>query len=434
MLNQATSEEIIINCAPIETRAAVLDNGVIQELYIEREHHRGRVGGIFRGKVVRVLPGMQAAFVDIGFERAAFIHAKDIYHPPERDAEPEQNAESECDVIKGALGDVSECKSPSGHSNAESPLLRENVIPDIRELVTEGQSLVVQVAKDQIGTKGARLTTHLSIPSRYLVLMPLASHVGVSLRIDDDEERLRLKEIIETRRAESTGELPGIIVRTAAEGASAEALRRDFDFLLKLWADIKPKMKTVPPGQAILEDLPLYLRILRDLLRPQVERVRVDSRRIYEKLCAFSRQFLPEFESRVAYYSGDRPLFDLYNAEEEINRALQREVQLKSGGYVVFDQTEAMTTIDVNTGAFVGSRNLEETIFKTNLEAAQAIARQLRLRNLGGIIIIDFIDMMDPEHSRQVIRTFEKSLEKDHVKTKITNLSELGLLEMTRKR
>jgi ribonuclease G len=264
--------------------------------------------------------------------------------------------------------------------------------------------------------------------------MPLVSHVGVSQRIEDEEERTRLREIIERLRSEMGAHMPGIILRTAAEDATEEALERDFNFLVKLWADIKPKLESVPPGQAILEDLPLYLRILRDMLRPQVERVRVDSRTVYDKLCEFSSQFLPGSGARIEYYSGDRPLFDLYGAEEEINRALAREVSLKSGGHVVFDQTEAMTTIDVNTGAFVGSRTLEETIFKTNLEAAQAIARQLRLRNLGGIVIIDFIDMQDESHSRQVIRTFEKALEKDHVKTKITSLSELGLLEMTRKR
>lgn len=492
MLNQATSEEIIINCAPIETRAAVLDNGVIQELYIERESHRGRVGGIFRGKVLRVLPGMQAAFVDIGFERAAFIHAKDIYVrpvvPPPQSTTASESVTSSSDAAVASPGGeaqgaavkasntvpdsastddrasengalekrVADVMQPAqlipevaedtavvqvntpdaGASKAESrhQSYREHQIPDIRELVTEGQSLVVQVAKDQIGSKGARLTTHLSIPSRYLVLMPLVNHVGVSQRIEDEDERTRLRDIIEGLRAKMGDQMPGIILRTAAEEAPEEALERDFNFLVKLWADIKPKLERVPPGQAILEDLPLYLRILRDMLRPQVERVRVDSRSVFDKLCAFAKQFLPEYETRIEYYSGDRPLFDLYSVEEEINRALQREVTLKSGGHVVFDQTEAMTTIDVNTGAFVGSRTLEETIFKTNLEAAQAIARQMRLRNLGGILIIDFIDMLDEEHSRQVIRTFEKALEKDHVKTKITSLSELGLLEMTRKR
>lgn len=470
MLSQATSEEIIINCAPIETRAAVLDSGVIQELYIERESHRGRVGGIFRGKVLRVLPGMQAAFVDIGFERAAFIHAKDIYVRPvppptpasdnATDQKSDVPAESAVAENQGASSAAAGQAVPAQMQPAQlvpavsdgaavvqvnglnadankpesRPVHREYQIPDIRELVTEGQSLVVQVAKDQIGSKGARLTTHLSIPSRYLVLMPLVNHVGVSQRIEDEVERTRLRDIIEGLRAEMGDQMPGIILRTAAEEAPEEALKRDFNFLVKLWADIKPKLERVPPRQAILEDLPLYLRILRDMLRPQVERVRVDSRSVFDKLREFARQFLPEYESRIEYYSGDRPLFDLYSVEEEINRALQREVTLKSGGHVVFDQTEAMTTIDVNTGAFVGSRTLEETIFKTNLEAAQAIARQMRLRNLGGILIIDFIDMLDEEHSRQVIRTFEKALEKDHVKTKITSLSELGLLEMTRKR
>ncbi|HET8707329.1 MAG TPA: ribonuclease G [Pseudomonadales bacterium] len=390
------SEEILINVTPMETRVALVENGVMQELYIERTAKRGLVGSVFKGKVVRVLPGMQAAFVDIGLERAAFIHANDIWPLP-------------------------------GENEGTQP-------PDITRLVHEGQPLVVQIVKDMIGTKGARLTTHLSIPSRYMVLMPQAKHIGVSARIEDETERERLREIVERATQDPAIKSRGFIVRTAAEGASEEALAADMRFLQRMWNAIETRIANAKPMTTIHQDLPLYMRTLRDLMRPEIEKVRIDSRETFHKLIEFTHEFIPEVEGRIEHYAGERPLFELYSVEQEIQKALHRKVQLKSGGYLIIDQTEAMTTVDVNTGAFVGTRTLEETIFKTNLEAAVAIARQLRLRNLGGIIIIDFIDMQEDEHKRQVLRVFEKALERDHAKTKITQVSELGLVEMTRKR
>ncbi|MCG8537266.1 MAG: ribonuclease G [Pseudomonadales bacterium] len=393
------SEELLVNVTPMETRVAVVENGVVQELFVERTAKRGLVGSIYKGKIARVLPGMQAAFVEIGLERAAFLHAKDIWHSS---------------------------KDDNGASDS---------VPNISDLVAEGQPIVVQVTKDMIGTKGARLTTHLSIPSRFLVYMPYTEHIGISQRIEDDQERDRLREIM-TSIVGERDDIPnkGFILRTAAEGADEESLRRDVDFLCRLWKSINEKMIHSNPVSLIHRDLALAVRTLRDEVRPGVEKVRIDSRETFGKVLEFVREYIPETERLVEHYPGERPIFDLYSVEQEIQKALAREVPLKSGGHLVIDQTEAMSTIDVNTGAFVGHRNLEETIFKTNLEATQTIARQLRLRNLGGIIIVDFIDMEDPEHRRQVLRMFEKALEKDHAKTKITQVSELGLVEMTRKR
>lgn len=394
------SEEILINVAPTETRAALVENGVLQEVYIERTQRKGFVGNIYQGKVVRVLPGMQAAFVDIGLERAGFIHAADIASLDEKGME-DRHAE----------------------------------VADIRSIVREGQSLVVQVTKDPIGTKGARLTTHLSVSARYLVYMPYTCHIGISTRIEDDEERERLKSLVETAVTEYRPDYDGgFIVRTVAEGVTEEELQSDIPFLFKLWGDLDSSIKKRSVPSVIHEDLPLFMRTLRDLVKPHIEKVRIDSREAYTKMCDFAEDYAPEIRGRIEHYPGERPLFDLYGVEDEIQKALDIKVQLKSGGYLIIEQTEAMTTIDVNTGAFVGHRNLGETIFKTNLEAATAIARQLRLRNLGGMIIIDFIDMKDLEHRRQVLRTLEKMMERDHAKTSITGVSELGLVEMTRKR
>lgn len=395
------SEEILINVTPVETRVALVENGMLQEAYIERTSRKGIVGNIYKGKVVRVLPGMEAAFVDIGLERAAFIHASDVV---------------------------------SGQASGDEPSDAPKTVPDIRTLLREGQSLVVQVTKDPIGTKGARLTTQLSIPSRYLVFMPGVCHIGISQRIEDDTERARLKSLIEEGAAEHDDVQGGYIIRTAAEAASAEDLIADMTYLHRLSQSIQERIAKAPAPSVVYQDLPLFIRTIRDLIRPQTEKVRIDSRESYQRVMEFVKEFVTEFADKVEYYPGERPIFDLYSVEDEIQKALSRKVQLKSGGYVIIDQTEAMTTIDINTGAFVGHRNLEETIFKTNLEAARAISRQLRLRNLGGIIIIDFIDMEDPEHQRQVHRMLEKMLERDHAKTKITGVSELGLVEMTRKR
>ncbi len=383
--------EILMNVTPTETRVAIVENGVLQEIFIERTNHRGLVGNIYKGKVVRVLPGMQAAFVDIGLERAAFIHAAEI-----------------------------------GKGDSNTP---------ITQLVHEGQALIVQVTKDPIGTKGARLTTQLSIPSRYLVYMPGADHVGVSQRIEEDGERDRLKELVHAcMEGEGlTGEA-GFILRTAAEGVGEEEILADTRYLRRLWRKLEERIKDNKAPSLVYDELPLSLRTLRDYARPEVSKIFIDSRETFQKIEQFVQQYVPEVADSIDYYPGPRPLFELYSVEDEIQRALERKVQLKSGGYLVIDQTEAMTTIDVNTGGFVGRRNLEETIFKTNLEAATAIGRQLRLRNLGGIIILDFIDMAEVEHQRQVLRMLEKVLEKDHAKTKISGVSELGLVEMTRKR
>jgi ribonuclease G len=352
------SDEILVNVGPTETRVALIENGVVQEIYIERVKHKGFVGNIYKGKVVRVLPGMQAAFIDIGQEKAGFIHADDI--------------------------------APLNASGMEE---RIGPTPDISELVREGQTLVVQVAKDPIGTKGARLTTHLSVSARYLVYMPQTSHLGVSNRIEDEAERERLKLAVENLIAPYKDQYSGgFIVRTLAEGVSEEELAADIPFVYKLWHNLADTVKKAKAPSIIYEDLPLFLRTLRDLMRPQIEKVRIDSRESFVRLEKFAKHYAPEIGHSIEHYP------------------------------------------DVNTGAFVGHRNLEETIFKTNLEAAAAIARQLRLRNLGGIIVIDFIDMTEEEHRRQVLRTLEKSLERDRAKSSIHGVSHLGLVQMTRKR
>ncbi|HSG02253.1 MAG TPA: ribonuclease G [Marinobacterium sp.] len=391
-------EEILINFTPMETRVAVIENGMPQEIYVERTKRRGILGNIYNGRVVRVLPGMQAAFVDIGLERAAFIHADEVNAP---------------DIPADERSNIS-----------------------ISQLLREGQSLLVQVTKDPIGSKGARLTTNLSLPSRYLVLMPGAEHIGISQRIEDQEERERLKALMQSLLEKEEQQITGYgyILRTVAEGVSEVELKADIAFLHRLWNKIQQRIKESKAPSNVYEDLPLNMRALRDMTHSGVERIRIDSRETYQKALAFANSLVPEIESKLEYYPGERPIFDMFNVEEEMQRALGRKIELKSGGYLIFDQTEAMTTVDINTGAFVGHRNLEETIFKTNLEAATAIGRQLRLRNLGGIIIIDFIDMEDPEHQRQVLRTLERVLERDHAKCKLTGVSDLGLVEMTRKR
>ncbi|MEW5755593.1 MAG: ribonuclease G [Pseudomonadota bacterium] len=388
------SEEVLINVTPRETRVAVLENGVLQEIYIERASKRGLVGNIYKGKVVRVLPGMQAAFVEIGLERAAFLHESDIVE--------------------------------SGHE------LKGQIKEGITRLLHEGQEVVVQVIKDPLGTKGARLTTQLSFAARFLVLMPGIKHVGVSQKITDEAERERLRGLVRA----VVGEEPenGYIVRTVTEGVGQAAIEEDVRYLERLWQSIQERIATERAPCIVHEDLSLAMRAMRDLVGPDVEKVRIDSREGFRKAVKFAEKFIPEVAAKIEHYPGERPIFDLYGVEDEIQKALEKKVQLKSGGYLVIDQTESMTTIDVNTGAFVGHRNLEETIFKTNLEAAQAIARQLRLRNLGGIIILDFIDMEDPEHRRQVLQSLERALAKDHARTHICDVSSLGLVEMTRKR
>jgi ribonuclease G len=387
-------EEILVNVTPREARAALVADGIVQEVLIERANHRGLISNIYKGKVSRVLPGMQAAFIDLGLERTAFLHASDI-----------------------GLGVDEESRDTE---------------VSISDLVSEGAEILVQVLKDPLGTKGARLTTQITIPSRYLVMMPLGDDVRVSARIEDEAERERLRGLIESFCDDEAS--AGYIVRTAAEGASAEALRADMRFLAKLWQAIEEAAARAGAMELVHEDLPLALRVLRDLLGAEMERVRVDSEPVYDAMKEFAEKFIPQMSPMIEHYTRDRPIFDLYGVEDEIQRALQRKVVLKSGGHLIFDQTEAMTTIDVNTGAYVGHRNLEETIFRTNLEAAVAIARQLRLRNLGGIIIIDFIDMTEEEHRSQVLQALSGRLAGDPAKTQIMDVSPLGLVEMTRKR
>lgn len=395
-----TGDEILINVTPRETRVAVVENGVLQEILIERAGKRGLVGNIYKGRVCRVLPGMEAAFVDIGLERAAFLHVSDI----RLDATFAENIPPSTDTER---------------------------LLNINELVREGQEVVVQVIKDPIGTKGARLTTHVTLPSRFLVFLADSDIAGVSVKIDGEQERQRLKDAVNSFRTEYGG---GYIVRTAAEGAEAWALRADMQFLQRLWSSIQERIMQTSGVVTLYEDLPLVLRVLRDFVGDSVEKMRIDSREACQRMLAFADKFVPEMVPRLEHYPGERPIFELYGIEDELQRALSKKVPLKSGGYLIVDQTEAMTTIDVNTGAYVGHRNLEETIFKTNLEAAAAIARQLRLRNLGGIIILDFIDMASEEHRQSVLKTLEKYLEKDRAKSHISQVSPLGLVEMTRKR
>ena len=396
------SEEILVNVTPRETRVAVVENGMLQELHIERGWRRGVVGNIYKGKVQRVMPGMQAAFVEVGLDRAAFLHANDVVRS----------------VPAGSAEDIEAPPAPTS-------------VP-IVELLRDGQDIVVQVVKDPIGSKGARLTTQISIPSRYMVLLPQSKVIGVSARIEDEAERVRLKTLVGALAA--THGSHGYIVRTNAEGQPQEALAEDIAYLSRVWALVEQRSREAATGACIYEDLTLPLRAVRDLMRRDVEKVKVDSRETCDRLQAFAAKYMPVLAERIEHYAGERPIFDLYGVEDEIGRALEKEVRLKSGGYLVIDQTEAMTTIDVNTGSFLGQRNLEETVYRTNLEAAQSVARQLRLRNLGGIIIIDFIDMDDPEHRRQVLRTLEKALSRDHAKTTVYEFSPLGLVEMTRKR
>ncbi|PCH83478.1 MAG: ribonuclease E/G [Piscirickettsiaceae bacterium] len=385
------SDEILINVTPPETRVAVVENGVLQELNLERQRKRDMVSNIYKGKVCRVMPGMQAAFVEIGLERAAFLHASDV-------------------LVDG--------ESPSEELGIE-------------RFLREGQCIVVQVLKAPLGTKGARLTMNVSIPSRYQVFLPHSDKLALSVQLEDEVERARLLDVMQVFKDQGYG--GGYIARTASDGVNGEDIRADMLFLNKLWTVIYSQIEQAGLG-LVYEDLPLTLRVLRDWYQSSVSKIKIDSKENYDKMIEFCEKFMPDVAPLVELYTGNRPLFDIYGIEDEIQKALERKVQLKSGGHLVFDQTEAMTTVDVNTGSFVGRGSQQQTIFKTNLEAAQATARQLRLRNLGGIIIIDFIDMQDEAHKQSVLQTLEKAMDKDHVKYSISHVSELGLVEMTRKR
>lgn len=392
-------EDILVNWSPQETRVAVVENAAVQELHVERACERGLVGNIYLGKVSRVLPGMQSAFIDIGLERAAFLHVADVWHPP---------AEGES-------------LSAARASQPQVPIEKQ---------VFEGQALMVQVIKDPIGTKGARLSTQVSIAGRLLVFLPQDDHIGVSQKIplaQRDELRRRLQALV----GEQGG---GFILRTNGEDSSDAELGEDIAYLRKTWARIKDASTRLPPKSLLHLDLNLLQRVLRDLVNEHTVSIKVDSREQFEALHAFGMEFMPAAAAKLQHYKGERPIFDLFGIDEEVGKALGRRVELKSGGYLIVDQTEALTTIDVSTGGYVGARNFDDTIFKTNLEAAGAIARQLRLRNLGGIIIADFIDMTREDHREAVVAEFRKQLARDRVKTMLGGFSQLGLLEMTRKR
>ncbi len=386
-------EDILINITPQETRVAVLLAGVVQELHVERAATRGLVGNIYLGKAVRVLPGMQSAFVDIGLERAAFLHVADIW---------------------------------------EYRQFTQDKPPPIERLVHEGDALLVQVVKDPIGTKGARLSTQISLAGRMLVYLPQDPHIGVSQRIEDETERAQLRERL--ARLVPADEKGGYIIRTSAEDAAEADLAADIEYLRKRWAQIREAAAQSPAPALLYEELSLAQRVLRDVVTEATQTIQIDSRENFAALQAFAAQYVPRVLGKLAHYAGERPLFDLYQIDAEIERALARRVDLKSGGYLIIDQTEAMTTIDVNTGGFVGTRNFDDTVFKTNLEAAHAIARQLRLRNLGGIIVVDFIDMVNAEHRDAVLAEFKRALARDRTRMTVSGFTQLGLVEMTRKR
>jgi ribonuclease G len=385
-------EQILVNITPQETRVATVEDGVVQDIHIERSAHRGLVGNIYLGVVKRVLPGMQSAFIEIGLERAAFLHIADV---------------------------IEQRQHP-------------NEVQRIERIVHEGQPVLVQVAKDPIGSKGARLSTQISIAGRFLVFLPQEKHIGISQRIDKDGERNQLRKRLELLLADS--KYQGYIIRTSAEHATDEELTADINYLDKIWADIQQKSVTLPARSLLFQDLSLQLRVLRDMVNTETEEVLVDSRENFAKMSEFAAAFVSDVLPRVKHYVGERPLFEFFAVEAEIEHAMVRRVDLKFGGYLIIDQTEAMTTVDVNTGGFVGTRSFDDTIFKTNLEATQVIARQLRLRNLGGIIIVDFIDMDNEEHKTAVMDELKKAMARDRTKVTISPFTSLGLVEITRKR
>jgi ribonuclease G len=410
------ANELIINARSHETRVALVENSVVVELHIERKTGQELTGNIYRGRVVRVLPGMQAAFVDIGLERSAFLYVTDV-HQDFMDLEQMmlRNSVGQEDVI----AESTEESVPSGGTAL-----------NIEDLLHEGQDVMVQISKEPIGTKGARLTSHISLPGRHLVLMPNVNHIGISRRIEDPPERERLRNIVQELRPGTLG----FIVRTASEGVDRSKLRSEIDFLQKLWVSIQEKMARASGPGLLHKDLNISLRSVRDLFTREVDRLVIDSKEEYNHIMEFIETFVPSLKYSVELYEGPDPIFDFYGIEMEISRALEKKIWLKSGGYIVIELTEALTAIDVNTGSYVGTRNLEETILKTNLEAVREIAYQLRLRNLGGLIVIDFIDMEKKANRERVFSALKEALSKDKAKTHILRMSELGLIEMTRKR
>mgnify|MGYP000856825121 CR=1 FL=1 len=444
------SEELLINISPMESRVAVLDNGILGEIYIERHHKLGLVGNIYLGTVVRVLPGMQAAFVDIGQSRTAFLHVNDMQREPRPVVENKHKAGSnkeKPDTDNGIARDLEKDQAVPETSADDLDFMppvvslqSTEVVPASKTLIQhrlhESQRILVQVTKDQLGSKGARLTTNISLPSRYLVYLPSSDHIGISQRIDGEEERTRLK--TELGSLMQTVNLKGgLIARTAAERVPVDKLEEDIYYLLQLWRTICARRQEINYHQSselIYQELSLPLRSIRDLVHADTEKVIIDNTQVYEQIRNFAKEFVPFVYDRIVHYTAEQSLFDVNRVEDDLRDALKRRVDLKSGGYLIIDQTEAMTTIDVNTGSFVGGRSLEDTVYKTNLEATHGIARQLRLRNLGGIIILDFIDMLEQQHKDDVLESLQSQLAQDYAKTKITQVSELGLVEMTRKR
>ena len=402
---------ILISVTMDETRVGLLEGGQVVELYVERRQDVSIVGNIYMGRVVKILPGMQSAFVDIGLDKSAFLYVGDIRSDLSDDiSEFFEDEEEEClEVV---------------------PRRRRHQEVHIEELIQEGQELLVQVSKDPLGTKGARVTSYVTIPGRHLVLMPNVDHVGISRRIDDEEERLRLKELVDEIRPQGSG----LIIRTASEGASEEDLRQDLEFLMRVWENIRSRKESVKAPFMLYSDLDLRFRSVRDLMSQDVDSVIVDTRKDFEEIQEMVGTYFPKLFDLIELYEGQEPLFDHYGVEIDISRALDRRVWLKSGGYIVIDQTEAMTVIDVNTGKFVGKEDLEDTILKTNLEAVKEIAYQIRLRNLGGIIIIDFIDMEIQSNRDKVFNAFTQAMSRDRARNTIFEVSELGLIQMTRKR
>ncbi|WP_041278021.1 Rne/Rng family ribonuclease [Desulfotalea psychrophila] len=398
------STDILINSRSYEVRLALVENGNLSEFHMQRPTEKGLMGNIYKGKVVRVLPGMQAAFVDIGLERTGFLYVDDVSFLPE-------NLE---------VG----CPARNASTNPRTQGIR------IEDLLSEGQNIIVQVTKDPIGTKGARLTCHITLPCRNLVFIPQTDHIGVSRKIDDETLREELKKQIEEIRPEGVG----FIVRTVAEHATREELEADMEFLLILWDEIIVKISHAKSPELIHEDLDITLRSVRDFFTIDVDRLIIDDEKDYKKLLGFVKTFAPQLHNKISLYTDPIPLFDAYNIEVEIAKAIEKKVWLRSGGYIIIESTEALSVIDVNTGRFVGKNNLNDTIFKTNIEAAKEIADQLRLRNIGGIIIIDFIDMESAEHREQLYETFQEAVKKDKSRINILKLSEFGLVQMTRKR
>ncbi len=413
------SAEILINVRPNFTRVAYVEDKVLSEFKVERKTAPTLVGSVYRGQVLRVLPGMQAAFVDIGLDRAAFLYVGDV----------RGGADSGKDFFiedeSGAKSDAADLLDPAQPNSDQQDLGR----PLIQDLLQEGQHIMVQVAKDPLGTKGARITTHISLAGRHIVYMPTLKNLGISRRIEDESEKERLRLAVESLSPEG-----GVIVRTAGEGASVESLRADLDYLDRLWKDMERNYdKKKSPG-LVHSEMDVELRVLRDMLNESVERVMVDEPKAFKKIVSFVGQFMPKFKNNIQLYSDSQPLFDLYEIDLEISRSLDRKIWLKSGGYIVIDEAEALVVIDVNTGRYVGKKDLEDTILKTNLEAVKEIAHQLRIRNCGGIIIIDFIDMEKEVHREKVTNLLAEELQRDSARTTMTAMSELGLVEMTRKR